>query len=276
MEYTPQRPKVSSNENRQPPAVALSIAGSDSSAGAGIQADLKAFHAHHIYGLTAITGIVAETPLLVNSWKAVSPELLYNQLECLLKAYPIKAIKTGLLFNADLIEVIVKILSRHPDIPLIIDPVGAASSGTDFVDTAFQESLKRDLFPLATLITPNLQEAQSLSNHSTSSLTTLATELAHTYQTNVLVKGGHSKRDQNARDVLSTPGGQTEEFILPRITGPDYHGTGCTLSAAITARLALGSPMITAIKDAKQFLHDSIKSGHTWGDIHALNTFRNS
>jgi len=276
MEYTPQNLQVSPNRHTIPPAIALSIAGSDSSAGAGIQADLKTFHTHHIYGLTAITGIVAETPLLVNSWQAVAPELLYSQIECLLKAYPIKAIKTGLLFNADLIGVIVKALSKYPSIPLIIDPVGAASSGTDFVNTTFQESLTRDLFPLSTLITPNLHEAQSLSNNSTSNLTTLATELAQTYQTNVLVKGGHSDRDQNARDVLSTPSGQIEEFILPRITGPDYHGTGCTLSAAITARLALGSSMKIAIKEAKQFLHDSINDGHTWGDIHALNTFRNS
>lgn len=257
------------------PPVALTIAGSDCSAGAGIQADLKAFEAFRVFGLTAATGIVAESPLVVKSWQATPPALMRDQLSCLLEQYPVKAIKTGLLFNTDLIGVIAELLTSHSHVPLIIDPVGAASSGTQFTDSSYTTALEESLFPHATLITPNLSEAQLLSRNTSEDPLFLATELSKTYQTSFLVKGGHTG-GEIATDILATPDGHTQAFSLPRLKQPDFHGTGCTLSAAITAQIANGIKLPEAIQSAKQYLHQAIKNGHSWGQLHALNTFQNS
>ncbi len=253
----------------------LSIAGSDCSAGAGIQADLKTFQTQGVYGLTALTGVVAETPHAVHSWQALEPEFLSDQLDALYQSYPIAAIKTGLLFNAQLVEVIRARLILEPS-PLVIDPVGTASTGVDFGDSSLLTSITQALFPLATLVTPNLREAQLLSGLDTDNLEELALSLAQKHQTNFLVKGGHSSDPNVSLDILATPQGELTTFSLPRLTGTDFHGTGCTLSAAITAQLALQQPLETAISNAKAFLHNAIKNGHLWQSTSALNTLPKS
>jgi len=231
------------------PPITLTIAGSDCSAGAGVQADLKTFQALQTYGLTVISGVVAETPNEVVSWKAVPAILLEDQLSCLLNTYHVSAIKTGLLFNTELVTSLVKALKPHPTIPLVIDPIGAASSGTRFTDSSYLKAMGDHLFPLAALITPNLSEAQALCNSGSTDLSALATEIAQLYGTNILVKGGHTD-DEYATDTLASNKGAIQEFSLPRINGPDFHGTGCTLSAAIAAQLAHGKPLSVVIRGA--------------------------
>lgn len=253
------------------PPVALTIAGSDCSSGAGIQADLKTFTKLGVYGLTAITGVVAETPNKVLSWKSISPALLQDQLLCLLEEYPIAAIKTGALFDPELVNTVHEILSNH-QIPLVIDPVGSASTGANLGGEALISSLERSLLRNATLITPNLAEAKVLSGLGTNDLTELAECLARKFQTNILVKGGHASGEE-AHDILVTTDLKVTKFSLPRVQNADYHGTGCTLSAAITAELALGRPLVEAISNGKSFLHDAIKSAYHWEKTSALNTF---
>jgi len=256
------------------PPITLTIAGSDSSAGAGIQADLKVFHYYKVYGLTAVSGIVAESPKTVRSWQATSASLLSDQLQCLLETYPISAIKTGALFTPELAETVANTLAPL-NVPLVIDPVGVASTGSSLGGNDLLSAIAEYLFPLATLITPNLMEARCISGQSTSNLEALADFLSSQYANNFLVKGGHSDEDV-ARDILATPNGQKTEFSLPKIPNADYHGTGCTLSAAITAEIALGKTLEQAILSAKKFLHTAITTAHHWHEVEALNTFRNS
>jgi len=254
--------------------VALTIAGSDCSSGAGIQADLKTFHSYEVFGLTAVTGVVAESPHEVTSWQALSPSLLHDQLGCLLENYPIAAIKTGALFSGDLAKTVAKILSSYKA-PLIVDPVGTSSTGTSLGGTELLSSLETFLLPQATLITPNLKEAQLLSGLKSTDLTELALCLAQKYNTSILVKGGHLS-EEIATDILVTPSLTITEFSLPRIKVQDHHGTGCTLSAAITSEVALGKPLEEAIYGGKNYLHKAISSAHHWKNVSALNTFRNS
>ena len=261
-------------KNHHPPIV-LTIAGSDSSAGAGIQADLKTFHSYQTYGLTAITGVVAESPNQVKSWEAVSPTLLEDQLTCLLGTYPIAAVKTGALFTTELVETVSRLLSTHR-LPLVIDPVGTASTGTNMGGNRLLKSLQEHLFPLSTLVTPNIPEAQALSGLESTSHEELAYTLSQKFNTNFLVKGGHAQLSNDACDFLVQVNGEVTKFTLPRIDAPDYHGTGCTLSAAITAEIALGNPLKSAITGAKSFLHTAIQTGHQWQNVEALNTFPNS
>src|SRR4051812_5448817 len=142
--------------------VALTIAGSDSSAGAGLQADLKTFGALGIYGLTAVTGVVAETPGIVSRIELVSADLVRNQIEVLLRSFPVAAIKTGLLFSASIITEIARVLASHRSAPLVIDPVMIATTGDVLLQDDAIEIYERELFPLATLLTPNLNEASRL------------------------------------------------------------------------------------------------------------------
>ncbi len=264
------------------PPVVLSIAGSDCSAGAGIQADLKSFHTLDTYGLTVVSGVVAETPNKVVSWEAMPAKLVREQLECLLESYPVAAIKTGLLFSPEIVQCVAQTL-KGKEIPLIIDPVGSASAGASFGGETFLTSLSEQLFPLAALITPNLREAQALAGLDSDDQAELGSQLAHQFGVNVLVKGGHHDDPTRSIDLLTDPNGRSHEFCLPRLTGPDYHGTGCTLSASIAAYIARGTPLKDAIMQAKSFLHQAISAGHHWESgptgehLDALNLFnRNS
>lgn len=252
--------------------VALSIAGSDSSAGAGIQADLKTFSALGVYGLTAVTGVVAETPGLVSKIELVSTALVRDQIEVLLRSFPVAAIKTGLLFSAGIITEIARLLRAHRSTPLVIDPVMIATSGDALLQDEAIAIYERELFPLATLLTPNLGEASRLAENSISDLAAMRRAggiLGKKYGVPVLLKGGHLMGN-DAIDLLFT-GGKVIEFSAPFSRGIATHGTGCTYSAAITAGLANGWPLEEAVGRAKKFVSAAIAQHFRWDTVHALN-----
>jgi hydroxymethylpyrimidine/phosphomethylpyrimidine kinase len=273
---------LSKNPRRsQPPAtaVALTIAGSDSSAGAGAQADLKTFTALGVYGVTAITCIVAETPGKVSRIQAADPEIVREQIELLLKGFPVAAIKTGLLCNEEIVAQVVGSLRKVKERRLVVDPVIVATTGDVLLAPEAIQIYERELLPLATLITPNLDEAGRLLGGSIRDLAAMhwgARALAKKYRTAVLLKGGHL-RGRRAIDVLSF-GDCTKEYSAAFLPGLKTHGTGCTYSAAITAELAKGVELPRAIATAKRFVSSAIRSHFAWksgrGKIFALNPSR--
>jgi hydroxymethylpyrimidine/phosphomethylpyrimidine kinase len=260
--------------------VALTIAGSDSSAGAGIQADLKTFAALGVYGLTAITCVVAETPGLVSKIEPVGVEMVREQIDVLLRSFPVAAIKTGLLFSREIIEAVAAALRKSTPLPLVIDPVMVATSGDPLLREDAIESYEHDLFPLATLVTPNLGEASRLLGNPIRDLGGMreaGETLRKKYGVPVLLKGGHLEGDE-AIDLLFLDG-NVIEFSAPFSRGIATHGTGCTYSAAITAGLANHLPLEEAVGRAKRFVSAAIAGHHAWktpqgSSIHALNHSR--
>jgi len=261
--------------------VALSIAGSDSSAGAGIQADLKTFSALGVYGLTAVTCIVAEVPGKVSRIEPASPKIVRQQIEVLAKSFPIAAIKTGLLCSAQIISAVAKAIRDlgkmfAPRIPLVIDPIFVATSGDPLLEPAAIETYEKELFPLASLITPNLDEAEQLLGtriKDRQSMRRAGKELEKRFGTTILLKGGHLAGDR-AVDFLFVEG-KVVTFSAPFVRSVATHGTGCTYSAAITAGLAKGLSLEEAITQAKKFATDSIARHFGWpshfgGAIQAL------
>ena len=256
-----------------PRPVVLTIAGSDSSCGAGAQADLKTFGALGCHGLTAITCIVAEIPGKVRSIQAVRPEIVRDQLEVLLAAYPVAGIKTGMLYSAAIIRTVAHILARMKGRPpLVIDPVMVASSGDPLLKAGAVRAYRQLLFPMAALITPNLDELGILTGsvpRSLSAMRAAGKQFTATTGTSVLLKGGHL-RGRTATDLLLMPDWEEQEFSAPFIRGVETHGTGCTYSAAIVAGLACGLPLSKAVAQAKEFITASIRGAHSWGGITAL------
>jgi hydroxymethylpyrimidine/phosphomethylpyrimidine kinase len=262
--------------------VALTIAGSDSSSGAGIQADLKTFSALGVYGLTAITCVVAETPGNVSKIEPVSAELVREQIEVLLRSFPVAAVKTGLLFSREIVTEVARAIRAHAEktkapVPLVIDPVMVATSGDALLRDDAIESYERDLFPLAALVTPNLGEAARLLGEPIRDLAAMRKAggiLAKKYEVPVLLKGGHLAGDQ-AIDLLFV-GGQIIEFSAPFSRKIATHGTGCTYSAAIVAGLANDLSLEEAVRRAKKFVTATIAQHHAWKTpegtaLHALN-----
>jgi hydroxymethylpyrimidine/phosphomethylpyrimidine kinase len=250
--------------------VALTIAGSDTSAGAGIQADLKTFSAFDVYGLTAVTCIVAEIPGKVSRIEPVRAEVVGEQIEVLAKAFQISAIKTGLLCSAEIILAVAKAIydtgtSLAQRIALVVDPVFVATSGDSLLEPVAIKTYEKELFPLATLITPNLDEAGRLLGtkiEDRHSMHHSGKELEKRFGTGILLKGGHMAGDR-AVDLLFV-GGEVVEFSGPFVRGVATHGTGCTYSAAITAGLAKGFSLEKAITQAKKFVTDSISRHFRW------------
>jgi hydroxymethylpyrimidine/phosphomethylpyrimidine kinase len=249
--------------------VALTIAGSDSSAGAGIQADLKTFSALGVYGLTAITCVVAETPGKVSRIEPISAEIVHEQIAVLARNFPIAGAKTGLLCSAGIVEAVARgiDLLRKIDnrIPLVVDPVTVATSGDMLLAPEAMEIYERDLFPIATLLTPNLEEAGKLIGEPIRDLETMrkaGKELQQKYQVSILLKGGHLAGD-DAVDLLFA-GDKISEFSAPFVRGVATHGTGCTYSAAITAALASGLSLEAAVRRAKEFVTASIAQRLRW------------
>jgi hydroxymethylpyrimidine/phosphomethylpyrimidine kinase len=254
------------------PPVALSIAGSDCSAGAGLQADLKTFQHHGVFGLTAVTCVVAETPAVVRSVHAVPPAILQDQLRVLLEAFPVAAIKTGMLFSKAHIVAVTEILSAHRGIPLVIDPVMIASTGDPLLEENAIAAYKERLFPLATVITPNLDEAEVLWGgpvRDEAAMERAASDLSARHGCAVLLKGGHLGQEICA-DLLWEDG-LPEWHRAARVEGAASHGTGCTLSAAIAARLAKGEDLHDAVAGAKAYLGEALARSLAWGGIAALN-----
>ncbi len=252
------------------PPVALTIAGSDSSAGAGIQADLKTFSAFGVYGLTAVTCVVAETPGQVSRIESVTAETIRQQLRLLLTNFPVAAIKTGLLYSSETVSAVTQVMKdfarkSQPRIPLVVDPVMIATSGARLLLPDAVALYENELFPLATLITPNLDEAGSLLGttiQNRSAMEEAGRDLAKRYGVPVLLKGGHLAGD-SAVDLLFQNGTSTE-FAAPFVRDVATHGTGCAYSAAITAGLATGLSLQDAIQRAKTFVTTAIRNHFEW------------
>ena len=256
---------------------ALTIAGSDCSAGAGAQADLKTFQHFRVHGLTAITCVVSETANIVRAVHPVPVEVVADQVALMLDAFPISAVKTGMLFSADRIAAAVTALKKYPGIALVVDPVMIASTGDPLLQPDAIAAYREVLLPMATVITPNLPEAEALLGTLIPDLPALeraAALLADRFGVAVLLKGGHLP-GQECVDLLVAADG-THRFSTPRLAVGGSHGTGCTLSAAIAARLALGDDLPAAVAAAKDYLTETLRTSYQFtcvsGEIvHALN-----
>ena len=258
-----------------PPPVALTIAGSDNSAGAGAQADLKTFGAHGVYGLTAITCVVAEAPGVVSAIQAVELDVVRQQIELSMAKFPVAAIKTGMLHSREVIELVARLL-RGAVAPLVVDPVMVASSGDPLLEPDAVTAYREQLFPLATLVTPNLDEARTLLGRdiaSTEEMRGAGVELARHYGAAFLMKGGHLGGPE-AVDLLCFADGRTAEFRAPFTRGVSTHGTGCTYSAAVTAGLASGLELEPATAQAKRYVTAAVSGFFRWGSTDALSHFR--
>lgn len=245
-------------------AVALTIAGSDCSSGAGIQADLKTMQHFHVHALTAVTCVVSETPLVVRRVHAVPVDVVADQVALLLESYPIGAVKTGMLFSAAHVTAVAQLLHRYPAIPLVVDPVMIASTGAPLIEDDAIAAYRELLLPRATVITPNLPEAECLLGRTIDAdeLEAAAGELAKVWDTAVLLKGGHLEQEVCV-DLLHHQGRVTS-FSSPRWSTSASHGTGCTLSAAIAAQLALGKDLVTACQLGKEWINQTLRHSLTW------------
>jgi hydroxymethylpyrimidine/phosphomethylpyrimidine kinase len=260
-----------------PIPVALSIAGSDCSAGAGIQADLKTFQYFQVHGLTAVTCVVSETAAVVQAVHPVPVAVVVSQISLLLESFPVAALKTGMLFSAAHVRAVAGILRHYPAAALVVDPVMIASTGASLLEADAVDAYRAELLPLARLITPNLPEAEVLLGRSipdASALASAALELSANFQTAILLKGGHFPGPE-CIDLLADRG-QVHHFTAARIPVTGSHGTGCTLSAAITAALALGIPLAASVELAKNYLCETLRRSYQFENsrglkIHALN-----
>ena len=253
----------------QPKGRVLSIAGSDSSGGAGIQADIKAVTALGGYASTAITAITVQNTKGVSAVHPVPTDIVAGQIEAVLTDVGADAIKTGMLATAEVIETVIKALDEHGDpiIPLVVDPVMVATSGDRLIDEAAIEAVRDRLLPRATLITPNVPEAEALTGgkiEDMESQQAAAEMLLEMGARAALVKGGHMEGDIII-DVLATRNG-VRLFTRPRIRTRQTHGTGCTLASAIAALLAQGLPMDRAVEEAGDYLHEAIQRAPGFGE----------
>jgi hydroxymethylpyrimidine/phosphomethylpyrimidine kinase len=246
---------------------ALTIAGSDSGGGAGIQADLKTFTVFGVYGTTAITALTAQNTTGVGAVHAVPPEFVRAQLEAVLGDIGTDAAKTGMLASAAVVREVARALREHGVEKLVVDPVMVAQSGAALIEADAVASLRADLIPLAALLTPNVPEAERLAEMSITSLADMraaARRLIERGARAVLLKGGHLEGEESI-DVFDD-GRVVQELRAPRIESRHTHGTGCQLSAAITAGLAMGHPLPDAILEAKRFISVAIAAGLALGN----------
>ncbi|MEJ8836437.1 bifunctional hydroxymethylpyrimidine kinase/phosphomethylpyrimidine kinase [Ramlibacter sp. AN1133] len=241
----------------------LSIAGSDSGGGAGIQADLKTFAALGCFGMTAITALTAQNTLGVRSIHAVPLQVLADQIDAVVEDIGVDAVKIGMLHSADTVRTVAAALQRHALHKVVLDPVMIATSGAKLIDDQAIEVLVRELFPLATVVTPNLDEAALLVGHplrSEADMHTAARQLIERGANAVLVKGGHLEGD-TVSDLLLLRDAQPLWMRAPRIASGNTHGTGCTLSSAIASHLALGADLVQAVEGARAFVRGALAAG---------------
>jgi len=255
------------------PPVVLTIAGSDNSCGAGAQADLKTITALGGYAQTAITCVVAEIPGRVSAIQPVQPRIVAEQVRLSFAAFPVAAIKTGMLYSAAIIRAVAAELGKLPDLPpLVVDPVMVASSGDPLLKKPAIAAYENLLFPRAALVTPNLDELRILSGMPCRNLAEMKSAglaLFQKFGVPFLIKGGHLKT-RTAIDIIVGEGG-FEEFRAGFIRGADTHGTGCTFSAAIATGLAQGLPLTDAVARAKTFITAAIAGRLRWRTTAALN-----
>ena len=237
---------------------ALTLAGSDSSGGAGIQADIKTMTANGVYAMSAITALTAQNTTGVYGILEVTPEFLANQLDCIFTDFRPDAVKTGMVSSSALIEVIAQKLTQYKAKNLVIDPVMVATSGAKLISDEAIETLKGKLLGLATLITPNIPEAQVLSGmdiRTAEDMERAAKAIYEAYGCAVLCKGGHQLNDAN--DLLYSKEG-ARWYHGRRIANPNTHGTGCTLSSAIASNLAKGYSLDEAVERAKAYISGAL------------------
>ena len=241
--------------------VALTIAGSDSGGGAGIQADLKTFHAFGVFGTSAVTAITAQNTLGVAAVHPVPPEVVRAQIDAVATDLQPRALKTGMLATAELIDAVAAAIAAHRLRAYVMDPVMVAASGHRLLDADAVGTLARRLLPLAALVTPNLHEAALLTGEDVASLPAMKAAARHLVKMGAgaaLVKGGHLPSGE-AADVF-WDGNQERVWRRPRIATRHVHGTGCTLSAAVAASLARGYPLLRAVDAAVDFVARAIAS----------------
>jgi hydroxymethylpyrimidine/phosphomethylpyrimidine kinase len=239
--------------------IALTIAGSDSGGGAGIQADLKTFHQFGLFGTSVIVALTAQNTRGVRAVEPVSEAMVAAQLSALAEDLPPAALKTGMLANANLVRLVAKAIRENGWAPLVVDPVMVATSGDRLLTNEAEDVVRETLLPLALLVTPNLDEAAILTGlavHDIATMERAGTTLLTMGAGAALVKGGHLEGDE-ITDVLVTSSG-IEHFTRRRIETSSTHGTGCTLSAAVTAGLALGRSLDVAIAGALDFVQRAI------------------
>ncbi|MGE7623064.1 bifunctional hydroxymethylpyrimidine kinase/phosphomethylpyrimidine kinase [Viridibacillus sp. NPDC096237] len=251
--------------------VVMTIAGSDSGGGAGIQADLKTFQELGAFGTSAITAITSQNTLGVHDVYPVGVKNVVSQIKAILDDFPVGAIKTGMLFSAEIIHDVADTLKDYDQPPLVIDPVMIAKGGASLLLNEAVHTLKTELLPLATIITPNIPEAEVLTGLtivSDNDVENAARKLITMGAKAVVLKGGHRDTKSYAEDLFLTANG--ERFIMrsERIHTKDTHGTGCTFSAAIAARLAQGFTASDAVIDAKYFIQAAIANGQQLGAGH--------
>jgi hydroxymethylpyrimidine/phosphomethylpyrimidine kinase len=246
------------------PPVALTIAGSDSGGGAGIQADLKAFAANRVFGATAITAITAQNTRGVEAVEVLDVALVAAQIEAVLADLPVAATKTGMLATSEIVALVADNAHRLPN--LVVDPVMVAASGDRLLDLEAERAYPELLFPHALVVTPNLREAQVLVGRPLTGVDDMVAagkELAATGVGYVVVKGGHLEGD-SAIDVVVSRDGRVETLERPRVPTRNVHGTGCTFASAIAARLAWGDHPLEAIAAAKEYVHRAIEGAADW------------
>lgn len=245
---------------------ALTIAGSDCSGGAGIQADIKTMMANGVYAMSAITALTAQNTLGVTGIMEVTPEFLRQQLDAVFTDIPPDAVKIGMVSSGRLITVISETLHRYHVTNVVLDPVMVSTSGSKLIDEEAIQILKEKLLPLATVITPNIPETEALWGRAIASAEDMeraAADISTQYGTAVLCKGGHSQNDAN--DLLCA-GGKRHWFEGKRVDNPNTHGTGCTLSSAIASYLAQGFSLVEAVRESKEYVAGALEAGLDLGE----------
>ena len=241
----------------------LSIAGSDSGGGAGIQADLKTFAALGCYGMTAITALTAQNTLGVRAIHGVPPQMLRDQIDAVVEDIGLHAVKIGMLHSPDIVETVAAAIDRHRLPNVVLDPVMVATSGAVLIDNPAIAVLVRELFGRAAVVTPNLDEASLLVGRpleSEAAMEIAAKELLAMGAPAVLLKGGHLAGEQVC-DLLVTRSGGHHWMRAPRIPSANTHGTGCTLSSAMAAHLALGADLLEAVQSARAYVRAALEAG---------------
>lgn len=240
---------------------ALTIAGSDSSGGAGVQADIKTFSALRVYGTSAITAVTAQNTQRVAAASAISPQLIKQQIISVINDIPINAYKIGMLANRDIVLAVTQIIKKHQLQPIVLDPVMVAQSGDSLLDDSAINALRNELLPLASIVTPNLHEAAALLDVKPHIISAKPANYARKIVKElgaaaVLIKGGHLDEEQ-AKDYFYD-GREEKVFSATRIKTENIHGSGCTLAAAICAYLARNYPLVDAIYQAKQYISKAL------------------
>ena len=263
------------------PPVALTIAGSDSSGGAGIQADLKTFAALGVYGASAMTALTAQNTIGVTAIHVVPPDVVRAQIDAVFDDLDVKAVKIGMVAERAIMEVIADALARRPQAKIVLDPVMVATSGARLLEAEAIEALRVRLIPQAALLTPNLPEAAALLDEppasSAAAIEAQGRRLLALGSRAVLIKGGHGQGSESVDYLISESGSLA--LPAPRIMTKNSHGTGCSLSSAIAAGLAKGEALETAVRNAKAWISAAIAAadrftvGHGHGPIHHFHRY---